>query len=133
MRLTLFITNFLNNLREELSKFDDDMEDLEDVQHALGLSYTLWLLSKSDFDERTFGCYSLNLIAFEAIINNIERLEELIELSCPTEPALLPHQIAQRNAAQVPEEQEKTAVETEVDDDDVEYVSAEDEPAEEFE
>ncbi|KAK9900462.1 RdRP-domain-containing protein [Cystobasidium minutum MCA 4210] len=94
MRLTLYITNFLNNLREELSSFDDQLEPMEDVQCAIGLAYTLWLISRDDFElgnHGQFGCHSLNLIAFEAIVSNIERLEELIELSYPAEERVLPH------------------------------------------
>lgn len=146
MRLTLFVSNFLNNLREELSKFDDDYEDLEDVQCALGLSYTLWKLSRHDFEDETFGCYSLNLIAFEAIVNNIERLDELIELSLPVEPRLLPHQIQAAAAAeaartQLEEGRHPDAVVPEKGDDgaeidgeeEEEYVLAEEMPGEEFE
>lgn len=92
MRMTFFVTNFLNNMREELSKFDDTLEDLEDAQYALGLALAVEKLSRADFEEEIFGCYSLNLMAFEAVVNNIERLEELIELHFPTEPKLLPHQ-----------------------------------------
>lgn len=98
MRLTLYVTNFLNNLREELSSFDDQLDPMEDVQCALGLAYTLWKISRDDYEDLQFGCHSLNLIAFEAIVNNVERLEELIELSYPTEERVLPHLADEANA-----------------------------------
>lgn len=93
MRMTFFVTNFLNNMREELSKFDDTLEDIEDAQYALGLALAVEKLSRGDFEEEIFGCYSLNLLAFEAVVNNIERLEELMELHFPTQEKLLPHQL----------------------------------------
>lgn len=139
MRLTLFVTNFLNNLRDELTKFDENLDDIEDAQQALGLSYTLWKISRSDFEDKIFGCYSLNLIAFEAIVTNIERLEELIELSFPTEPMSLPHQRVNRNSdAAVNEEMQGEGQEArervvEVEDEEVEYVLPEEMPGEEFE
>jgi hypothetical protein len=98
MGLTLYVTNFLNNLREELSRFienlaEDDEEDRElmvelgplaedeDLKFAIGVCFTIWLMSRQDFEDQKFGCYALNLIAFEGIVNNIERLHELKRLA----------------------------------------------------
>lgn len=138
MRLTLYVTNFLNNLRAELTTYDEE-EAEEDVRRALGVAFTLWRLSLSDFEDRQFGCFSLNLIAFEAIVNNVERIQELIELAAEKEndDRVMPH-LADAGQARAKREEEE---ETEDDEgketlaviDSIAFVDAEELAGEEFE
>lgn len=78
VRLTLFVSHFLGELREELS---DDGDSIEEVAMTLGLATQIWLVSRDDFEDARFGCYSLNLIAFEAMMAIADRLEDLIDLT----------------------------------------------------